>query len=91
MNPPNTARIEISGIMELMPSAAPRFPGSVESVSHALYAASFAVDPKKVITQSRMITSVIPTDAALTADPNTAEITSARISAKAMIDTPHAI
>ena len=91
MKPPNNTRIEISGIMELMPSAAPRLVASVASVSHALYAASFAVEPKKVITQSRIMTSVIPTEAVLTAAPNREEITSARIRANAMIEIPQAI
>lgn len=38
-------------------SAVPRFSGTVTSVTHALNAASFEVEPKKVIMQSMMITT----------------------------------
>ena len=61
---------------------------SVESVSHALYAASFALDPKKVITQSSMITRLIATADAETVAGITALIQSSLKSAKPSIDTP---
>ena len=64
INPPKTTKIARRGIMELMPSAAPRLVLSVESVSQALKAASLAVEPKKVMTQSRMMTKETPTAAA---------------------------
>ena len=48
IKPPNTARIATRGIIELIPSAAPRLVLSVLSVNHALNAASFAEEPKKV-------------------------------------------
>ena len=35
----------------------PRFSGTVTSVTHALNAASFEVEPKNVMTQSMMITT----------------------------------
>ena len=38
-------------------SAVPRFSGTVTSVTHALNAASFEVEPKKVMTQSIIITT----------------------------------
>ena len=64
INPPNTTSILTSGIIAFIPSAAPRFEESVESVSQALKAASLALEPKKVITQSRMIVRLTPKDAA---------------------------
>ena len=50
--------MEINGIIELIPSILPRFSLSPLSVSQALYAASLAVEPKKVITQSITIVKV---------------------------------
>ena len=91
MNPPKTARIAMSGIMAFTPSAAPRFFSVVESVSQALKAASFAVEPKKVITQSRMMVKEMPTEAALTAAPKRRPITSVRMKAKARMEIPQAI
>ena len=88
INPPNTASIATSGIIELMPSAAPLLVASVESVSHALYAASFALEPKKVITQSSMITRLIATADAETVAGITALIQSSLRSANPSIDTP---
>ena len=62
------------------------------SVSHALKAASFAVEPKKVITQSNTITSVMPIAAAFdtscAAAGKSPEIQSVRRTAKKRIETP---
>ena len=46
IKPPKTASMATRGIIALIPSAAPRFEESVESVSHALKAASLADEPK---------------------------------------------
>ena len=59
MKPPKTTSMETSGIMELKPSILPRLLSSPLSVSHALYAASLAVEPKNVMTQSITIVSII--------------------------------
>ena len=78
------------GIIALIPSALPLFDESVISVSHALYAASFALEPKKVITQSIIITSVIQTaltDAAGKSFP----ITSTLINANESMDVSVAL
>ena len=91
INPPNTARMATRGIIELIPSAEPRLVESVESVSHALYAASFADEPKKVIRQSRTIVSVMPIAAALDAAGKRASITSSLSSANAKIEIPQRI
>ena len=88
INPPNTARIATSGIIEFIPSAAPLLVSLVESVSHALYAASLALEPKKVITQSSTITSVTASAEADATAGNAALIQSTRRSAKPRIDTP---
>ena len=56
--------MEMSGSVAMTDSARPRFVSSVASVSQALKAASFAVEPKKVITQS---STTIITAAAATA------------------------
>ena len=89
INPPKTTKIETSGIIALTPSAAPRFELSVLSVSHALNAASFALEPKKVITQSNIITKLAPTAAAETAVGKSTFITSILIKANDKIDMPH--
>ena len=89
IKPPNTTRMATSGIMELMPSAAPRLVWSVLSVSHALKAASLADEPKKVMTQSRMMVSETPTAAAEAAIGKTAEIQSTRKRAKQNTEMPH--
>ena len=91
INPPNTASIATSGIIAFSPSAFPLLSLFVLSVSHALKAASFALEPKKVITQSSMITRDTPTAAADTAAGKRASIISARISTKERIDIPHRI
>ena len=63
-------------------STRPRFSGTVTSVTQALKAASLAVDPKKVITQSSATTST----AALWAAAATGLLL---IRAKAPMLTPH--
>ena len=90
IKPPNTTRIAISGIIALMPSALPCPPSCVASVSQALKAASFAVEPKKVITQSNTITSDTPALAAAAALKKRVRI-SIRIKAKAAMEIPHRI
>ena len=87
MKPPNTTSTASRGIMALMPSAAPRLVSSVMSVSQALKQASLAVEPKKVMTQSMMITRVTPT-AATDSPGNTAAITSSRMKAKLQMVMP---
>ena len=78
--------------MELIPSAAPRLCSVVESVNQALNAASLAVEPKKVITQSINMTRLIPIDAApAAAVPRKDMIISFRIRANPRIESPHAI
>ena len=72
-----------------MPSAAPRLVESVESVSHALNAASFAVEPKKVITQSRMIVSEIHTAVRLAVIAAAGFITPFDKNTKLKIEIPH--
>ena len=91
MNPPNTKRIATSGIMELKPSILPRSPSSPLSVSHALYAASFADEPKNVMTQSRTITNVTPREAAAAALPAIRVSISTLISPNPKIEIPHTI
>ena len=61
---PKTTTIASKGIMASTVSVLPRFCGSVTSVIHALKAASFAVEPKKVMTQSIITTN---TPASITA------------------------
>ena len=77
------------GIMALTPSAAPRLVSSVESVSQALKQASLAVEPKKVITQSMMMTRLMQTVLTATGTPTAGAITSARMSEKLRMETPH--
>ena len=89
IKPPNTARIATSGIIALIPSAAPRLVLSVLSVNHALNAASLAEEPKKVITQSRIITREIATADALVASQTVGSALSARIKQKPRIEMPH--
>ena len=48
-----------SGNISVMPLTVPRFVSSVTFVSQALKLASFAVEPKNVMTQSRTMTAVI--------------------------------
>ena len=89
MKPPKTTRMEIRGIMELMPSTAPRLVRSVESVTQALKAASLALEPKKVMTQSMMMTRLTPRAMALAVMGKTASITSTRSRQKLRMLTPH--
>ena len=89
IKPPKTTRILTRGIMALMPSAAPRLEGSVESVSQALKAASLAVEPKKVITQSKIMVRLMPTVAALTAIPKVLLMISSRRRIKLKMEIPH--
>ena len=91
INPPKTASIATSGIIELMPSAAPRFVSSVTSVSQALKQASFAEEPKNVITQSIIITSVTQTAETEAAAGKIAPITSSRIRQNERMDMPQSI
>ena len=56
-NPPATISIAARGKMERIPSTFPRNVLSVLSVTHALKQASFAVEPKSVITQSPTTTA----------------------------------
>ena len=80
-----------SGIMALMPSTLPRLLSSVTSVSHALKQASLAEEPKKVITQSRMMVMLTPTEAAETTVGNSALITSMRTREKLQMEIPQRI
>ena len=91
INPPKTARIATRGIIAFMPSAAPLFDASVLSVSHALNAASFALEPKKVIRQSSMITRDTPTVATDTVAGTMAPITSARTKTKPRMEIPQSM
>ena len=88
IKPPKTASIATSGIIEFMPSALPRFDESVLSVSQALKAASFALEPKNVITQSKIMTSETPILATDTAVGKSAFNTSNLTSEKQSIETP---
>ena len=88
IKPPKTTRIDTSGIIAFIPSAAPLLVSSVLSVSHALNAASFALEPKKVIIQSKAMTSEAPTVAAEAVAGITAEIKSVLISEKQSIEIP---
>ena len=78
IKPPKTTKMLTSGIIALIPSAAPRFEESVESVNQALNAASLAVEPKNVITQSIIIVRLTPTVAAETVIPKVLLIISSR-------------
>ncbi len=89
-NPPNTTRMATKGIMELTPSIFPLLPPSPQSVIQALKQASLADEPRKVITQSSTITSVMPKDAAPRALPARGVRKSTRRSAKARMDRPQA-
>ena len=91
MKPPNTTKMLTSGIMALIPSAAPRLVGSVESVSHALKAASLALEPKKVMTQSRMMVRLTPSVAAETIIEAFLDRISSRRKIKLKIERPHRI
>ncbi len=88
MNPPNTTSMATSGIMALIPSILPLLVSFPESVSHALYAASLAVEPKNVITQSRMITILTPAAAASATPPNIGVSTSILTRPNAIMVTP---
>jgi len=57
---PNTISMASSGNVESTESTRPRFDSVVESVTQALKAASLAVEPKKVMTQSSTTTSTAP-------------------------------
>jgi len=88
INPPNTRSIDTKGIIEFIPSAAPLFVESVESVSHALNAASFAAEPKNVITQSSRMVSVTPSDVTETAMGNNVPNVCVFNATKLNIETP---
>ena len=89
MNPPKTTKIATRGIMALTPSAAPRLPPEVESVSHALKAASLAVEPKKVMIQSSAIEKDTPIAAADAVMGKSLPMISSRTKTKLKMDTPH--
>ena len=91
MKPPKTARMATRGIMALMPSAPPRLVSSVLSVSQALKAASLAVEPKKVMIQSRTMTRDTPTAAAEAAMGKTDLIQPSFRKMKQRMDTPQRI
>ena len=91
IKPPKTTRTDTKGIIAFIPSAAPLFLELVESVSQALKAASFAVEPKKVITQSSIIAKVTPTEAAETAIGKALLISSCFKNTKLKIEIPHRI
>ena len=91
INPPNTTKIAIRGIIALIPSALPRLEASVESVSQALNAASLAVEPKNVITQSSIIVKETPKLAAETVKGNSLFIVSIFNAEKLKIETPQSI
>ena len=88
MKPPNTTKIETSGIIELKPSIFPRLPSPPLSVSHALKAASLAAEPKKVIIQSKAMVNVTPRAAACTAPPAIGVRVSTLIKANPKIEIP---
>ena len=69
-------------------STRPRLPSFVTSVTQALKAASLALLPKKVMTQSSTMTRTAPAWAAL-AGPTSASSPLVRTSAKAITLTPH--
>ena len=89
INPPKTARMEIRGIMALIPSAAPLFEESVLSVNHALNAASFALEPKNVIRQSKIMTKETPIAADETAMGKSDSMISVRMNTKQRMEMPH--
>ena len=82
--------IEISGRIASTLSARPRFELSVMSVTYALKAASFAVLPKKVITQSIMTTS-IAADAAAFAPGKSRAAFAGVMYPKAAVESPQRI
>ena len=88
-NPPKTTRMATSGIIELIPSAAPRFWSVAISVSQALKQASLALEPKNVITQSKIITKVMQRAETEVARGKRAPMVSVFIKANAKIETPH--
>ena len=77
-----------SGITASTVSTRPRFSGTVTSVTHALNAASLAVEPKNVITQSSITTSTAVAWAACTAATSQL-MTGTRTSPNAAMLTPH--
>ena len=84
---PKIISIDRSGRTASTDSVLPRFPASMESVIYALKAASFAVEPKKVITQSSM-TTITAAAAAACAGKSFAALSTV-ISPKAAVDMPH--
>ena len=91
MNPPNTTSVAMSGIIEFIPSMRPLSDESPLSVIHALNAASFAVEPKNVMTQSIMIVSCIPSVNAAVMLPAVFSSISVLISVNARIEIPQKI
>ena len=72
-----------------MPSAAPLFVESVESVSHALNAASFAAEPKNVITQSSKMVRATPSEVTETAMGNSVPRVFVFSATKLNMEIPH--
>ena len=89
INPPNTTKIDTNGIIALMPSIFPLLDSSPTSVSQALYAASLAAEPKKVMAQSKIITRLTPSAAASATLPHKGVNSSILIKPKAKMETPH--
>ena len=83
--------MDTSGIMALIPSMWPRLLSSDTSVSQALKQASLAEEPKKVMTQSIIMVTVTPTDAAEATLGTQALITSMRIRLKLQMLMPQAM
>ena len=79
---PNTSTVAITGMTERMVFTLPRLVTSVTSATQVLNAASFAVEPKNVITQSST------TSAAIIPQLLSSE-KSMGMAAKSMIVTPH--
>ncbi|OQA70152.1 MAG: hypothetical protein BWY37_00535 [Firmicutes bacterium ADurb.Bin262] len=92
-NPAVTISVARMGIVDRMPSAVPRFCGTVTSVTQALNAASLLVEPMKVITQSIMMTmlTVAAATFAVSVMRRSSAVFSREIKANAMTVTPHRI
>ena len=84
---PKMTSMEMSGSVAITDSARPRFVSSVASVSQALKAASLAVEPKKVITQSSTTIITAAADTALAAGKSLAAFSTVT-RPKAAVETP---
>ena len=87
-NSPKMTSMEISGRMASTDSAVPRASLGTVSVIHALKAASLAVEPKKVITQSST-TIITAAAAAAEAAGNSFAAFSTVTRPNAAVDRPH--